>query len=459
MQPPILPSLLPLPSPHLLLPAAASPAPASPPRFVSQLLALQSERAEHVVWVQALFGELATRTRVGDWADSERHDGGPIDDGPIFVSRWFAHGTYSELSLAKYAQRHFAIRTNYFDPNAATRSRRVGALQPFQFCREMDALRAARSPLTPRCFWSTGDYALHYALPYYTCDLWKLMVEVVATPEAMVHLAMDIADALFARLAILHDANWAHLDIKPSNVLVGREGRIELADYGFAQPTHHRAVPLSFAGTWSYQPPEMLQCESIESPSHKADAFSMGLLLLDVVLQSSARLGSAADQSAAAWLGQQQLGLFEMAQWTRSGRPTPTGFGPHAWPTLFGEVQRRASTEVAGFIFDGLLCANPAERLTDRDAIIEAHHASSAAYLRNHQGFTRPITVQDGLAMVAGVKQTKLAALQAVRFHGDDRRSRAWAALADLGNTPERAHRAATRRPTSSSLAKQVLAA
>ncbi|MFD5030002.1 serine/threonine-protein kinase [Streptomyces sp. NPDC058405] len=72
----------------------------------------------------------------------------------------------------------------------------------------------------------------------------------------------------------------AHLDLKPSNVLVDDTGRAKVADFGMAQQVRIQDGRFSAArgGTWAYAAPEVLRQEPYDS---RADVFSFGVLLYE----------------------------------------------------------------------------------------------------------------------------------------------------------------------------------
>ena len=108
-------------------------------------------------------------------------------------------------------------------------------------------------------------------------------------PEQAALLAAQIAEALEAA----HSRGRIHGDIKPENVVVGPDGRAKLLDFGIArtvaQHTLSRTVSAAdlspvagpqLAGTLSYMAPEILQGESVD---HRADLFSLGAMLYELV--------------------------------------------------------------------------------------------------------------------------------------------------------------------------------
>jgi eukaryotic-like serine/threonine-protein kinase len=89
--------------------------------------------------------------------------------------------------------------------------------------------------------------------------------------EQAVALVAEVAGAL----AYVHAHLVVHGDVKPGNVLVERNGRCRLADFGIARGPRERA--LERRGTPLYVSPEQLRGKPA-SPA--ADVYSLGLVLL-----------------------------------------------------------------------------------------------------------------------------------------------------------------------------------
>jgi serine/threonine protein kinase/formylglycine-generating enzyme required for sulfatase activity len=96
--------------------------------------------------------------------------------------------------------------------------------------------------------------------------------------EAALRLLVDVARALQSS----HDARIIHRDVKPSNILLGREPeeRAYLADFGLARDlddvTQDGAI--SEPGTLIYMPPERLRCEG-GYDEVRAEVFSLGVTI------------------------------------------------------------------------------------------------------------------------------------------------------------------------------------
>jgi eukaryotic-like serine/threonine-protein kinase len=85
-----------------------------------------------------------------------------------------------------------------------------------------------------------------------------------------------IVEALCAAVAHAHARLVLHQDIKPANVLVGRDSQPRLIDFGIAALLDAAQAPGSTALTVTYAAPEQLRGEAL---SVAVDVFALGLLL------------------------------------------------------------------------------------------------------------------------------------------------------------------------------------
>lgn len=81
-------------------------------------------------------------------------------------------------------------------------------------------------------------------------------------------------------IRFLHSMDFVHCDIKPSNILVTRSGRVVLLDLGLARPTlrRRRGQDRSLGGTSAYMSPEQA---AGEPPQISSDWFSFGVVLFE----------------------------------------------------------------------------------------------------------------------------------------------------------------------------------
>ncbi|MFG3228008.1 serine/threonine-protein kinase [Kitasatospora sp. NPDC048194] len=86
-------------------------------------------------------------------------------------------------------------------------------------------------------------------------------------------------------LAHLHRSGWVHTDLKPENVLIGRDGEVRLSDFGLAIElvgTHGHSAPM---GTPDYLPPERWK-EPLGERGIKiratADIWALGIVIHEV---------------------------------------------------------------------------------------------------------------------------------------------------------------------------------
>jgi serine/threonine protein kinase/tetratricopeptide (TPR) repeat protein len=121
-------------------------------------------------------------------------------------------------------------------------------------------------------------------------NLAALVVPAGLPLKRLLDLAIPMADAL----AAAHERGAVHRDLKPANVMVSREGRVKVLDFGLAKmattdvaPDQTQAMtieaPLSAVGqvmgTVPYMAPEQVRGEAVDA---RTDIFSMGILLYEL---------------------------------------------------------------------------------------------------------------------------------------------------------------------------------
>ncbi len=118
-----------------------------------------------------------------------------------------------------------------------------------------------------------------------------------------INSALRIAVQLTDALAYAHSMGIAHRDIKPGNVMISRVGTVKIIDFGVAhqfeegwlEATDDLALPRSGEpyGTPTYAAPEQA---SGKSADYRADIFSAGMLLYEMLTGRWAFHGRNADQ-------------------------------------------------------------------------------------------------------------------------------------------------------------------
>jgi predicted Ser/Thr protein kinase len=90
--------------------------------------------------------------------------------------------------------------------------------------------------------------------------------------------ALAIVPPICDALQYAHDKGIVHRDIKPENLLLDREGRIKIADFGIAALMGTDVAP---SGTPPYMAPE--QCGASPEVDSRADIYALGVVLYEML--------------------------------------------------------------------------------------------------------------------------------------------------------------------------------
>jgi eukaryotic-like serine/threonine-protein kinase len=108
------------------------------------------------------------------------------------------------------------------------------------------------------------------------------------TPKEIGDLLIGVADGL----AAAHEAGILHRDVKPTNILIGRNGYAKLADFGLAKLATGSRIEVDYSrsivpsqqgalfGTIAYMSPEQASGEALDS---RSDIFSFAVVLYELL--------------------------------------------------------------------------------------------------------------------------------------------------------------------------------
>jgi serine/threonine-protein kinase len=94
--------------------------------------------------------------------------------------------------------------------------------------------------------------------------------------------AVDIVRQVAEGLAYAHERGVVHRDIKPANIMIDKQGRAKLMDFGLARMrlADHKTTTGMVLGTPRYMSPEQIAGEPVDA---RSDIFSLGIVLYEAL--------------------------------------------------------------------------------------------------------------------------------------------------------------------------------
>jgi serine/threonine protein kinase len=154
-----------------------------------------------------------------------------------------------------------------------------------RFRREATTLARLDHPCVVRLF----DYGQRDDFAYFVMefvdgvDLAQRMSSGPMSPEEAFAVVSQLCDALQHS----HERGVIHRDIKPANILIARDGRVKLADFGLARLVHpdfgDPGLTRTHArlGTLRYMAPE--QMSGAGTADHRVDVYALGVVLYEML--------------------------------------------------------------------------------------------------------------------------------------------------------------------------------
>jgi serine/threonine protein kinase len=150
-----------------------------------------------------------------------------------------------------------------------------------QLRREIEVQSQMRHPNIVRLYGYFYDQSRIYLIIEYAAkgELFRLLRDVQKFDQkTAAKYICEMCDAI----AYCHSKHIIHRDIKPENILVGLNGELKLADFGWSvhAPSSRRTT---LCGTLDYLPPEMVTGKEHDA---KADVWELGVLLYEFLAGS-----------------------------------------------------------------------------------------------------------------------------------------------------------------------------
>ncbi|MGB2768757.1 MAG: protein kinase [Candidatus Zixiibacteriota bacterium] len=128
------------------------------------------------------------------------------------------------------------------------------------------------------------EVAEHESRPYISMEYVEgvSLKELIARGGLSIDRIIDIAGQICGALAQAHQTGIVHRDVKPQNILVDRDGRLRILDFGLAKVKKEAMLTQlgTTVGTVAYMSPEQARGEDVD---HRTDIWALGVVLHEML--------------------------------------------------------------------------------------------------------------------------------------------------------------------------------
>jgi serine/threonine protein kinase len=199
--------------------------------------------------------------------------------GPYRLTRLIRLGSTAEVweAIEEVSKDRFALKV--LKQSLSKNRAEVGLLK-----HEYTVAKDLSSPRIVKVF----DYREEGGRPFLVMELFSELNMKQALrrgPESLAFMLDKIIQQAIEGLYFMHTKNWIHLDIKPDNYLVGRDGTTKLIDFTIAEKKKkglsrllHRSKVAK--GTRSYMAPEQIRRKVCDE---RTDVYAFGCVMYELV--------------------------------------------------------------------------------------------------------------------------------------------------------------------------------